>query len=174
MRVGESRGANLERSTAPWRLDGQAIRLHKCERSLPMNYVNESRIQVRTVPDAERLDFLPRHFGRQMLLVERTVYAHLENLSPDYRGGYWDYLDLSNGGCFMAPAEPRGYRIEVEGNGFRGKLDAECAGIVATLFALSHLSMKYVHIERLAERFHQLRDFACEHPDGNLILAAID
>jgi hypothetical protein len=27
---------------------------------------------------------------------------------------------------------------------------------------------------QLADRFHQLRDFACEHPDGNLILAAID
>lgn len=42
------------------------------------------------------------------------------------------------------------------------------------LFALSHLSMHYPQIERLAERFYQLRDFACEHPDGNLIMAAID
>lgn len=83
-----------------------------------MNTINESRIQVRKVPDAERLEFLPRHFGRQMLTVERTVYAHLENLSPDYRGGYWDYLELSNGGCFMAPAEPRGYLIVVEATDF--------------------------------------------------------
>ena len=74
----------------------------------------------------------------------------------------------------MAPAKPRGYVIEVAGNGFRGKLDAECAGIVATLFALSHLSMGYPTLERLAERYHQLHAFACEHPDANLILAAID
>ena len=139
-----------------------------------MNTINESRIQVRKVPDAERLEFLPRHFGRQMLTVERAVYAHLGNLSPGYKGGYWDYYDLSNGGCFMAPSSPGGYRIKVDGNGFQGKLDAECAGIVATLFALSHLSMAYPHVQRLAERFHQLRDFACEHPDANLILAAID
>jgi hypothetical protein len=102
------------------------------------------------------------------------VYAHLENLCADYRGGYWNFLDLSNGGCYLAPSESRGYRILVEGNGFSGNLDAECAGIVATLFALSHLSMRFPSNGRLAERFHQLRDFACEHPDGNLIMAAID
>jgi hypothetical protein len=139
-----------------------------------MNTVNESRIEVRKVPDTERLQFLPRHFGRQMLLVERTVYAHLEHLSIDYRGGFWDYYELSNGGCFMKPERHGGYRMEVEGNGFRGKLDAECAGIVAMLFALSHLSMGYPTLERLAERYHQLHAFACEHPDANLILAAID
>ena len=139
-----------------------------------MKYIDESRIQVSKVPDAQRLDFLPRHFGRQMLIAERAVYAHLGSLCPDYQGGYWDYFELSNGGCFMAPATSRGYRIIVEGNGFTGTLDAECAGIVATLFALSHLSMGYPRIERFAERFHQLRDFACEHPDGNLIFAAID
>jgi hypothetical protein len=139
-----------------------------------MNSIDESRIQVSRVPDAGRLDFLPRHFGRHMLVVERAVYAHLAQLCPDYHGGYWEYLELSNGGCFMAPAAHQSYRILVEGNGFTGKLDAECAGIVATLFTLSHLSMAHPTIERWAERFHQLRDFACEHPDGNLNLAAID
>jgi hypothetical protein len=34
--------------------------------------------------------------------------------------------------------------------------------------------MRFPNNERFAERFHQLRDFACEHPDGNLIMAAID
>jgi len=139
-----------------------------------MNKLNESRIQVRKVPDAERLAFLPRHFGRYMLVVERKVYAHLGELCADYRGGYWAYHDLSNGGCFMAPVTNQGYRLLVEGNGFEGTLDAECAGIVATLFALSFISMSHPNIERFAERFHQLREFACQHPDGNLILAAID
>jgi len=139
-----------------------------------MEYIHESRILVTRVPEEARIEFLPRHFGRQMLIVERAVYAHLENLCADYNGGYWHYFDLSNGGCFMAPSEARGYSMRVEGNGFSGKLDAECAGIVATLFALSHLSMRFPNNERFAERFYQLRDFACEHPDGNLIMMAID
>jgi hypothetical protein len=44
----------------------------------------------------------------------------------------------------------------------------------ATLVGFSHVSMYYRRFVRLADRFHQLRDFVCEHPDGNLILAAID
>ncbi len=139
-----------------------------------MEYIKGSRIIVTLVPDAQRLEFLPRHFGRQMLTVERAVYAHLGNLCVDYSGGLWDYLDLSNGGCYMAPHESRGYPIRVDGNGFSGKLDAECAGIVATLFALSHLAMRFPNNERLPARFYQLRNFACEHPDANLIMAAID
>jgi len=139
-----------------------------------MEHTEPTRISATKIGDADRLKFLPRHFGPQMLTVERAVYAHLAHLSADYCGGYWDYFDLSNGGCYLAPATSRGYRVTVEGNGFNGKFDADCVGIVATLFALSHLSMRFPDVERLARRFYQLRDFACEHPDGNLILAAID
>jgi hypothetical protein len=73
-------------------------------------------------------------------------------------------VDLSNGGCYLAPSNPRGYRIIVEGNGFSGNLDAQCAGIVATLFVLSHLSMRFPNVDSIARHFHQLRDFACGHP----------
>ena len=135
----------------------------------------EQMIVVATkVPEEKRLDFLPRHFGRLMLTIEQAVYSQLRSLSADYQGGYWDYFDLSNGGCYMAPSTPKGYRILVAGNGFSGAFDADCAGIVATLFALSHSSMRFPNVERLSERFYQLRDFACAHPDGNLIMAAID
>jgi hypothetical protein len=135
---------------------------------------SEVSIVSTKVVERQRLDFLPQHFGRLMLKIEHAVYSQLRMLCADYQGGYWDYFDLSNGGCYLAPSTPRGYRILVEGNGFSGCLDAECAGIVATLFALSHASMRHPNVERLSERFYQLREFACEHPDGNLIMAAID
>jgi hypothetical protein len=139
-----------------------------------MEHIEETRIVATRVPESKRIEFLPRHFGRHMLIIERAVYTHLERLCADYKGGFWDFVDLSNGGCYLAPREARGYRILVEGNGFAGNFDAECAGIVATLFALSRVSMQYPSVERIADRFYQLRDFACQHPDGNLILAAID
>jgi hypothetical protein len=70
-----------------------------------------------------------------------------------------------------SPIASRGYRLVVAGNGFCGSLDTECAGIVVTLFSMSHLSMRFSGIEPFARRFHQLRDFACDHPDGDLILS---
>jgi Antirestriction protein len=126
------------------------------------------------IPEGERLEFLPRHFGLHMMVFERALYGQLRMLCSDYDGGFWDFYDLSNGGCYLAPSRPNGYRIIVSGNGFEGNLDADSTGIVATLFALSHSSMKFPQVERYAERFYQLRDFACLHPDGNLIMAAID
>jgi hypothetical protein len=139
-----------------------------------MENSTDSIIVATLVPEAQRLQFLPRHFGSYMMVFERALYTQLHELCADYNGGFWNFYDLSNGGCYLAPSQPRGYRIIVSGNGFEGNLDAESAGIVATLFTLSHLSMSFPRVERYAERFYQLRDFACEYPDANLILAAID
>ena len=52
-------------------------------------------------------------------------------------------------------------------------MSADAAGITACLFALSHLSFQIQH-ESIAGHFHQLRDFALEHAEGSVILAAID
>jgi Antirestriction protein len=126
------------------------------------------------VADSQRLDFLPRHFGSHMLTVERWVYMQMGHLSEDYQGGYWDYYDLSNGGCYIAPAGSRQYNICVETNGYSGAFDAKGAGIVATLFTLSFLSFRHPHIERFAERFYQLRNFALTRHDAAQIFGAID
>jgi hypothetical protein len=139
-----------------------------------MDTSNESPIIATQVPEGQRLHFLPRHFGSQMMIFEHALYSQLSDLCADYQGGLWNFYDLSNGGCFLAPSEHKGYRISVEGNGFEGRLDAEGAGIVATLFTLSHLSMRYPAFERYAERFYQLREFALDYPDAKLIMAAID
>ncbi len=126
------------------------------------------------VPEAQRLAFLPRHFERQMMAFEQCLFAQMSHLSADYIGGYWDFYDLSNGGCYLAPSAPATYHIRVAGNSFDGKLSADAAGITATLYTLNVLSFRFVRIERFAERFYQLRDFACEHAERGLILAAID
>ena len=127
-----------------------------------------------TVPEAKRLAFLPRHFDRQMMAFEQSLFTHMSQLSADYLGGYWDFYDLSNGGCYLAPSAPTTYHIRVAGNSFDGNLSADAAGITATLFALNALSFRFPRLERFTERFYQLRDFACEHAERRLILAAID
>jgi hypothetical protein len=52
-------------------------------------------------------------------------------------------------------------------------MSADAAGITACLFALSHLSFQTKN-EKIAEHYHLLRDFALEHAEASIILAAID
>jgi hypothetical protein len=131
------------------------------------------KIDVREIPNDERLQALPRHFGRHMLTVEYAVYAFMRKLANQYTGGYWNYLELSNGGFYMAPTHETLFNVCVDTNGFEGQMSADAAGITACLFALSHLSFQ-IHHESIATHFHKLRDFALEHAEGSVILAAID
>ena len=133
---------------------------------------NDVKVTAAVVPEHYRLGFLPRHFGRYFGLLESAVYGHLGNLCPSYAGGFWQFLDLSNGGCFMAPSGGA-YAIFAP-NGFQATVDGEVVGIIATLYALSHLSFEHEAAEVFAERFHQLREFALEHPQAGIILGAID
>ncbi|WP_246038941.1 antirestriction protein [Peristeroidobacter soli] len=130
-------------------------------------------IQARRVAEAERLEMLPRHFGRHMLTVEDAVYTFMRRLAPQYAGGYWNFIELSNGGVYLAPHGETIFRIDVEGNGFSGEMSADAAGITACLFALSHLSFQIAD-ECIADHFHYLREFALSHAEAGTILAAID
>ncbi len=131
------------------------------------------KIEAREVANDERLQTLPRHFGRHMLTVEYAVYAFMRRLVNQYSGGCWAFFELSNGGFYMAPECATELSICVDGNGFEGTMSADAAGITACLFALSHLSFQIAD-DSIAEHFHRLRDFALEHAEASVILAAID
>jgi len=126
------------------------------------------------VPDSRRLAFLPRWLGRRHYLRgELLVYTFAEKLSPDYRGGYWGFFECSNGAAFMAPQTSRTFATAWPDNYFSATLNAESFGIVASLFALGYLANN-TNAESVIDRYHSLRDFACDHPDAGKILAAID
>lgn len=93
------------------------------------------------VPETRRLEFLPTLFGRKlMLLGEQTVYSFMSWLSPhDYTGGLWHFHEQGGQPLFLSPATDKRLRIACETNGYQGEVTAEAAGIIATLFALSHL-----------------------------------
>ena len=135
--------------------------------------ITSQKIEAREVAQDERLQILPRHFGRHMLRVEYAVYAFMRKLASQYTGGSWAFFELSNGGFYMAPECGTKISICVDGNGFEGTMSAGAAGITVCLFALSHLSFQIAD-ESIAEHFHRLRDFALEHAEASAILAAID
>ena len=105
------------------------------------------------VPDEKRLDFLPRHLGTLCVRIEALIFNILDQASPDYAGGFWEFYDLSNGGFYIAPQSDSRFRMKWDDNYFEGEMSAGAAGIAVTLFVLSTMSLN-LNSQRLAEKFH--------------------
>lgn len=127
------------------------------------------------VPDYRRNDFLPELFGLSHLIIcENAVYTFMEKLSlQDYGGGFWNFYERDGKPLYLAPASDKPFRLEWDGNGYSGTVSADAAGIIATLFALSHLSFR-LESDRLAHAYSRLSEYASEHPEAPEIFQAID
>jgi hypothetical protein len=127
------------------------------------------------VPEVRRMEFLPDLFGRKLMLIgERTVFEFMSWLaSDDYAGGLWNFYEFGNRPLYLAPASELHFRISCETNGYRGEVSAEAAGIVATLFALSHLSFRHSS-EHLSDSYARLCNYAADHAEAREIFQAID
>ncbi len=132
-----------------------------------------SPITARLISEDVRLDALPRHFGPHMLRLEDTVFDFMRQFATGYVGGYWDMLELSNGGFYMRTGSDP-VDLRVPSNRFEGVMSADAAGITVCLFAYSHLSFQFPAEDRFSQHFYQLRAYALEHPEVSLIFAAID
>jgi hypothetical protein len=127
------------------------------------------------VPEARRMAFLPTLFSPSLMLIgEATVYQFMSWLAPDdYAGGFWHFNERDGQPLFLSPVSDKRFRISCETNGYSGEVSAEAAGIIATLFALSHLSFRY-EVDELSEAYMRLYDFAADHPEVGEIFQAID
>ncbi|WP_288829516.1 antirestriction protein [uncultured Paraburkholderia sp.] len=139
-----------------------------------MNQDAETRSIVATlVREDHRMEILPRYFGRHMIRGEIAVYAAMESLCDTYRGGFWDYVELSNGTFYMAPRMEGPLNIRCDSNGYAGEMSADAAGIVATLFALNAMAWSSEN-ETFTELYHRLVAFVPSHAEAREIFAAID
>jgi hypothetical protein len=134
------------------------------------------RISAKVVPDTLRMHFLPKYFGKQMIRGEAAVYASLGRLCSAYQGGYWDFMELSNGGFYMRPATEKRFQLFVpDGNDFSGEVSADAAGIVASLFALNQLCWSnLIGLPDMARAYQLLCEFGAQHSEAELVMAAID
>lgn len=126
------------------------------------------------VSESDRLDFLPKFLGKHFASFEGLVFGLMAEYSEEYSGGYWLFWTLSNGAFYMAlDDKDKKYQISCAGNYFDGLMTADAAGVVVCLIALNRLAC-HTGEERFVELFYGLRDWALEHPEAELILAAID
>lgn len=124
------------------------------------------------MPEHARIETLPKHFGRHMLIVERRIYDFMSQFASAYSGGCWRFFELDNGGFYMSPPDET-YEIRIDGNGFQGRMSADAAGITVCLFAFSQLSFEHT-TDVFARHFHWLREFASDHPEADAIFQAVD
>lgn len=117
--------------------------------------------------------FLPRHFGGAHLLGEQMLCQWARRLSPEYKGGYWLFFELDNGGFYAAPETAGEVSVCWPMNWYEGRMGAEAFGILVTLYVICQLCEREDG-ERFVPAFYALRAFAAEHAEAREILRAID
>ena len=132
-------------------------------------------ISSTVVPESNRVKLTSNLFGLTFpLRLEPCIFGIAGRLSSDYRGGYWQFYVLSNGGFYMAPNRDKPFEVSAD-NGFEGTLSPDAFGIVICLYAYSGLSFGGDDFaEVCAEHYHLLREFALDHPEVGSIMAATD
>jgi len=132
-------------------------------------------IGIKIIPEAGRLAILPKKFGGQFLNFEMAVYD-IAGRSPDYNGGYWDYMIAENGAFYMRPDSDSKFRFDNVAAYYEGVLSPDAFGVVCTLYACSLLAFDATGSDqgKLVDNFHLLRQVAVEHLEASDILTAID
>ena len=128
------------------------------------------------IPDNLRMKTVEDLFGLYFpMRIEPFIYAMAEELGHEYRGGWWQFYTLSNGGFYMAPEFDGMFNVSSE-NGFQGPMSADALGITSCLYTFSHLS--FSDNEGLSEvctrNYHCLREYMFDHVEVASILSAID
>ena len=136
----------------------------------------DTQITRQLVPEAQRINVTAELFGTNFpLLLEPAVFNFAGQLSSDYRGGYWAFYLLGNGGFYMAPDTEARFRVVCE-NGYEGALSADALGITACLYAYSHLSFSAPPTMAgvLSDQYHSLREYVMGLEIASAIIAACD
>ena len=127
------------------------------------------------VPEDQRMAVAEKLFGIHFpLQMEPVIYGITERIARGYKGGYWDFYTLSNGGFYMVPTGDESFHVKCD-NMFEGDLSADALGITACLYAYSHLSFINGRFARVSAcHYHRLREYMFEHAEVKAILGATD
>ena len=120
----------------------------------------------------KRLDFLPKCIPNPLAMIEFENFVYtIAGRFTDYNGGLWRFWDLDNNGFFMSPDTDVDFHFQNPDNYSDVNLSAEALGIVACLYAFSHLSFKH---HKLGDFYHLLAEYAYDHPEAAAIWESVD
>lgn len=140
---------------------------------------NESQLNLTAtpVPDEQRRDFWPLHFGSipQWITLEPHIFAWMDHFCDDYTGGLWSFYTLSNGGAFMTPNADSDdkWHLFNSMNGNSAEMSLEAAGITVCLIEYSHHACR-TECDAMTEHYYRLRNYVLKHPESNAIMRIID
>ncbi len=123
-------------------------------------------------PTKRRMDFYPTFIPKQAMQFEGMVFRYMEEFCTPYKGGYWDFYALSNGGFYIALKKSGHIQVENTMNYYKGEMSADAACISINLLALCDCASN--GDMQLIKAFHHLRDYAKIHPESRDILRFID
>jgi len=133
-----------------------------------------TEITATVVKEEARTPFTFDHFGPAFMFVENGVYTTLDKICPDYKGGYWQFVELSNGGGYMRlDTDQPTLHLACE-NYYEGDLSPDAASIVACLYAINKAVWARPDDENLENHYYWLRDYAAQHVEVDAIFGAID
>lgn len=128
------------------------------------------------VSDHQRTKFWQTYFGtvKGFATFEVVIFTIMGQFCDEYTGGYWEYCTLPNGGAFICPdLGHETLTLFNMHNGNEAILSPEAAGVAVCLMLYSQWSFR-TESEVLVNRFHQLRDYAIQHPETSAIFYLID
>jgi hypothetical protein len=112
--------------------------------------------------------------------LECAVYDEMRIQWPEYRGAYWQYVKLSNGGGYLYPDVDVRTLTLSSPNGAVEVVGRESAGMVATMVAVNKLCWHHHErgreqlATRYADLYHKLRDYAFDSPEAGPIIRLMD
>lgn len=136
-------------------------------------------ITARYISENARMNFMLAAFRGAFFSADHFIQSFLNRYAKDYQGGYWEYLQASNGAFFMEAPQPLWLSLP---NYFEGECSAREVGIIVCLYAYSYFcGLAYEEgkaelNETMANRYHLLREYVntLENESQNRIYRAID
>lgn len=138
---------------------------------------SQSAIKAMILPQEQRSGFMRRYFGKSAFMTESVLFSFMDKLCESYTGGYWEFVELTNGAMFLFPKmSEEKVRCTWAENYSEEMVSPEAAGITATLMALSYMSFKVQgdDLEKVCQVYDGLREFVYEHPEARSIIALTD
>ena len=129
-------------------------------------------------PFTEALGLSPLIFNQILMTSIGALASFGEQFRQTLSEWHWKMITLSNGAFILEPVPPENltiHQLHLQNpmNYFDNNVSIPTAGIIATIFSLSH-AMERFDNKVLHETYQKVLDYGCQQSESSLIIAAID